>query len=106
MPGRVATAGWAFVPSTISTLSMEAGRLLDGSDPPGVLEARPLLTPFATFTWLPAWDSFRAMFFIGVPALVLFATRPMRSGSRINPPMADDSHWLTRVAGRPPFAPC
>ena len=76
------TAVWALAPGTFASLSEDAGRLIAGSAQFSVLEARPLLWPYGTFTWAPAWDSFRTTFPIGVATLVVFAARGARSGSR------------------------
>jgi dolichyl-diphosphooligosaccharide--protein glycosyltransferase len=73
---------WWLDPQTMSTLLLEAGRIRGGTAQLSVTEARPLLYPSGSFDLGPTWDSFRTVFFIGVPALAAFTLQAVRSGSR------------------------
>jgi dolichyl-phosphooligosaccharide-protein glycotransferase len=84
---------WAFSTGVLAQLITDVGRLAADPRRMGVLEARPLFLYTGVWSWAQPWQFFRAGFYIGLAALLLFTVQVMRGRRPI-----DLLLWVTTAA--------
>jgi dolichyl-diphosphooligosaccharide--protein glycosyltransferase len=88
-----AGALWAFSTGVLAQLVTDVGRLAADPRRMGVLEARPLFLYPGVWSWAQPWQFFRAGFYIGLVAWMIFTGRVWRARRPI-----DLLLWVTTAA--------